>query len=150
MIFPEFIPKPASKKEEKEIFENNIHAGLAYNQIENDNEAIGNAINLENKKGLNATQHIEQAVEFTNIKVEQNINLNNEKISQIEYELINEYGHTNDNLDEKLVFAERSDKPNDQHFIDHYNEIHYLRNQLIEANKKLQDKLDINQNPESN
>lgn len=150
MIFPEFIPKPASKMEEKEIFENNIHAGFAYNQIESDNEAISGAIDSENKKNSNSTQHIEKAVEFSNMKVEQNINLNSEKIDQIEYELINEYGHTQDNLDEKLVFAERSDRPNDQHFIDHYNEIHYLRSQLIEANQKLQDKLDINQNPESN
>ena len=102
------------------------------------------------KKNSNSTQHIEKAVEFSKMKVEQNINLNSEKIDQIEHELINEYGHTQDNLDEKLVFAERSDRPNDQYFIDHYNEIHYLRSQLIDANKKLQDKLDINQNPESN
>ncbi len=150
MLTPEFIPKPASENEEEKIFKDNINAGFAYNEIERENAKFNAAlINEDNKNSAQAGQ-MEGISEFNKIKIRQNIELNNRRISEIESELINQYGHNRDNLDEKLAFAERSDRKNDQSYIDHYNEIHYLRSQLLDSNEKLERKIILSESPREN
>lgn len=147
---PEFLPIHTSDEEEKKYFKENPHLKEVIEGIKEELLVSNRALDKESEQIDIKVAKLEGKAILKENSIEQSIEQNKEHIEKIENELINVYGHDENNLDQKLTFAERKDNPLDRSFIERYNKIHYERSQLLDSNKKLKDKILLNKHPLEN